>query len=341
MIATLPRIRETVALDIPLRFHPYLHPMVWGGHKLGSVLGKPLPTDELYGESWEISDHPSHRTVVADGPLAGKNLQELMQEHGSELLGASDPDYTAFPWLLKHLDAQDWLSIQVHPDDEAAARLWPGEIGKTEAWFILSAEPGSLVYAGLKHGVTPADLRRALENHTLADCLHHFTPRPGDCVFLPAGTVHAVGGGVLMFEIQQTSDATFRLYDWDRRDAEGRSRTLHIEPGMACINWQAGPVKPIPAEGYPQRPGDRAKPASQQLVDCAFFRIEYLCDNLPFSIDRAGCLRTVTVLQGRGKIDSKPVRAGDVLLLPAALNEVACEPNQSISLLVASLPTRR
>ena len=140
--------------------------------------------------------------------------------------------------------------------------LWPGEGSKTEAWFVLDAAPGSRVYAGLLPGVDEKQLRDALAHGTVADCLHSFEPRPGDCLFLPAGTVHAVGGGVLMAEVQQTSDATFRLFDWNRRDAQGQMRGLHIEQALACIDWETGPVNPIRVEdtptpvSHPRRLGD-------------------------------------------------------------------------------------
>src|SRR5262249_19325002 len=160
----------------------------------------------------------------------------------TELLGADR--CAVFPWLVKYLDARDWLSVQVHPDDEAVRRLWPGEGGKTEAWFVLAAAPESKIYAGLLPGVDEPALRKALATGTVADCLHQFRPRPGDCLFLPAGTVHAVGGGVLLAEVQQTSDATFRLFDWNRVDAQGRPRSLHVEQALACINWRQGPVLP-------------------------------------------------------------------------------------------------
>src|SRR5205823_1669577 len=147
-------------------------------------------------------------------------------------------------------DACDWLSVQGHPDEEAVLRLWPGEGSQTEAWFILAARPGSRVYAGLKTGVDEKQMRAALTAGTVADCLHQWEPRPGDCLFLPAGTVHAVGGGVLMAEVQQTSDATFRLFDWNRRDSAGVARKLHIEEALACIDWNGGPVEPVRASGY-------------------------------------------------------------------------------------------
>src|SRR5437763_8788678 len=152
--------------------------MVWGGRRLADVLGKRLPSDEPYGESWEISDHASHSSRVDRGPLAGRTLHELMTQERPSLLGKAAWRYETFPLLVKLLDANDWLSVQVHPDDEAVRTLWPGEGGKTEAWFILAAEPTSRVYAGLKPGVDEPALREALQRGTVADCLHRFTPRP-------------------------------------------------------------------------------------------------------------------------------------------------------------------
>ena len=235
-------------MKAPLRFESYVRPMVWGGRQLGEVLRKPLPTDAAYGEAWEISDHPSHASVVTHGPYKGQTLRQLMEQSSSALLGESAGRHSRFPWLVKLLDAGDWLSVQVHPNDEHVVRLWPGEGGKTEAWFVLATQPNSRIYAGLLPGVDEKVLREALSRGTVGDCLHQFSPRPGDCVFLPAGTVHAVGGGVLMAEVQQTSDATFRLFDWNRRDAQGRSRQLHIEEALACIDWNSGPVHPVRPE---------------------------------------------------------------------------------------------
>jgi mannose-6-phosphate isomerase len=219
----------------PLRFHPFLRPMVWGGRKLENW-NKRLPTPDPYGESWDLSDHALHASVVVCGPRTGKTLRQLMEQERDAVLGQIQALRRTFPWLVKFLDAKDWLSVQVHPDDRQAERLWPGEGGKTEAWFVLEAEPGSRIYAGLLPGVDEARFRAALAAGRVGECLHQFAPRPGDCVFLPAGTVHAVGGGVLMAEVQQTSDATFRLFDWNRRDAAGKARTLHIEEGLACID---------------------------------------------------------------------------------------------------------
>jgi mannose-6-phosphate isomerase len=315
--------------------------MVWGGRGLAEVLGKELPTAEPYGESWEISDHASHRSVVAGGELAGPTLRDLMQTHSADLLGPARSG-DAFPWLVKYLDARDWLSVQVHPDDQAALRLWPGERGKTEAWFVLAARPGSRVYAGLLPGVDEAALRRAVAAGTVAQCLHRFEPVPGDCLFLPAGTVHAVGGGVLMAEVQQSSDATFRLFDWNRRDAQGRSRQLHLEEALACIDWRAGPVHPVRAAGYPGGPAPAEGPVRQRLVSCRYFHLDYARDSQPFTLGGAGRLQVVMVLHGRGELSARRGRetlaVGHTLLLPAALPEVSVAPWATLGLLIATLP---
>src|SRR5262249_28961480 len=158
----------------------------------------------------------------------GTTLRQLMEQHRDDLLGPAQDRYTVFPWLIKLLDAHDWLSVQVHPDEEVVERLRPGELAKTEAWYVLDAAPNSRIYAGLKPGVGPGEFGRRLAAGTVTDCLHSFQPQPGELVFVPAGTVHAVGGGVLLAEIQQTSDVTFRLFDWNRHDSSGKPRPLHI-----------------------------------------------------------------------------------------------------------------
>ena len=332
-------------VNTPLRFEPYLRPMVWGGRRLGEVLGKRLPSAEAYGEAWEVSDHPLHRSVVRGGPRAGSTLRELMEREPEALLGAGRVAANgAFPWLVKYLDAWDWLSVQVHPDDESARRLWPGEGGKTEAWFVLAAEPGSLVYAGLLPGVDEGVLRRHLERGAVAECLHRFHPEPGDCLFLPAGTVHAVGGGVLLAEVQQTSDATFRLFDWNRRDGWGKPRALHVEQALACIDWSAGPARPVPARGYPAGPGRAPAPGAvrQRLVACPYFELDYVRDREPFPLGGSGRPQAVLALYGRGALETaegpQSLAAGDTLLLPASLAEVFCLPEGPLGLLLASPP---
>jgi mannose-6-phosphate isomerase len=320
-------------LDTPIRFVPFLRPMVWGGRRL-AALGKPLPTAEPYGESWEVSDHALHRSAVASGPLAGRTLRQLLESDPDALLGPGAAAGTPFPWLVKLLDAHDWLSVQVHPDERAVRALWPKEGSKTEAWFILDAAPGSRVYAGLRPGVGPAELLAAVRAGVVTECLHSFEPRPGDCLFLRAGTVHAVGGGVLMAEVQQTSDATYRLFDWNRKDARGQSRELHLADSLACIDWQRGPAEPVRAEGFgaPRR-------GRQALVKCPYFTLDYLQEAEPFRCGGAGRLQAAVVLSGRGRwADGEEVRAGQTWVLPAALPAVECVPDGPLALLLAALP---
>jgi mannose-6-phosphate isomerase len=335
-------------MNTPLRFEPHLRPLVWGGRRLGEVLGKPLPAAAC-GESWEISDHAAHHSVVADGPRRGQTLRRLMEEDRRALLGPAAEVYSVFPWLVKLLDADDWLSVQVHPPEQHVGRLWPGENSKTEAWFVLAAAPESRVYAGLLPGVDEAQLRAAIAKCTVAECLHQYRPRAGDCVFLPAGTVHAVGGGVLMAEVQQTSDATFRLFDWNRADARGQRRPLHVEQALECIDWSAGPVHPVRAAGYPDPEGAEPPstvPLRQRLVACRYFVLEYVRDSRHFAVGGTGRMQVLMVLHGRGELRTEdaqqlPLRPGDSLLLPAALEAVECRPEGGIGLLVSTLPDTR
>lgn len=253
----------------PLQFEPWLRPQVWGGRRLGIELGKHLPDDRTYGESWELSSHPQHVSRVANGPWRGRSLADLWSQQQTSLTGKNS-DREPFPLLIKFLDCHELLSVQVHPDDRLAAQLIPGERGKTEAWVILAAEPDAVIYAGLKPGVTAEQSRRHSERGSVADCLHRLTPHAGDCLFLPAGTVHAVGKGVLMAEVQQSSDATFRLFDWNRPGPDGRPRQLHLDQSLQAIDWQRGPQEMVQPRTikYPDGiPGER-------LVDCEFFRLD-------------------------------------------------------------------
>jgi mannose-6-phosphate isomerase len=330
-------------VNAPLRFQSYLRPMVWGGRQLGDLLSKSLPNGESYGEAWEISDHPSHASVVACGPHKGQTLRQLMEREPVYLLGEAAGRYPRFPWLVKLLDAWDWLSVQVHPNEKDVLRLWPGEGSKTEAWFVLAASPNSRVYAGLLPGVDEKRLRSALHEGTVGDCLHQFVPRPGDCVFLRAGTVHAVGGGVLMAEVQQTSDATFRLFDWNRRDAKGQSRQLHIEESIACIDWNSGPVNPVRVEGYPGTSTNSERGSiRQRLVRCQYFALDYLRQSEPFTCGGEGRLQVLLVLHGRGRLLTGEgvwtLAPGDTLLLPAGLGTLACRPQGDLGVLLSTLP---
>lgn len=320
-------------LDAPLRFEPFLRPMVWGGRLL-ERLGKALPTAEAYGESWELSDHPVARSVVAEGPLIGTPLHELLERAPQALLGPAAQTHRVFPWLFKFLDAHDWLSVQVHPDARAVTRLWPGEGPKNEAWFILATMPDSWIYAGLLPGVGPRELTDALSAGRVAECLHRFQPRPGDFLYLPAGTVHAVGGGVLLAEIQQTSDATFRLFDWNRRDAQGKSRALHVTESLACIDWRRGPTQPVQVANF----GDREQ-RRVPLVQTPYFHVDFVAATTPFALGGQDQLQAFCVFSGGARwATGTELRPGQVWLLPAALDQTLCYPNPMLEGMLCTLP---
>jgi len=327
-------------VDWPLRFVPYLRPMVWGGRALADVLGKSLPDSGPYGESWELSDHPLHYSIAVSPPWTGRSLRQLMEEEADALLGPAAVDHSTFPWLVKFLDARDWLSVQVHPDQDAVRRLRPGEASKNEAWFVIHAEPRSRIYAGLVPGVSEQRFRDALENGTVLDCLHGFLPQAGDCVFLPAGTVHAVGGGVLLAEVQETSDATFRLFDWNRRDALGKPRPLHIDEGLESIHWPQMPVEPVRAQGFGEACDSVER--RQTLVRCAHFTVEYMQGNGSFTLAGQRRVQILIFLRGQGRLENdvcaEDVAAGQVWLLPASLSATACRARTPLKLLLCTLP---
>ena len=307
--------------------------MVWGGRRLEQVLGKPLPTDEPYGEAWELSDHPLHRSTVATGRWAGRTVRELMESDANQLLGSAASFHSQFPWLIKFLDCNDWLSVQVHPDDVARRRLGIGDGSKTEAWFILDAAPGSRIYAGLKPGTDERVLKESLRTGTVADCLGSFEPKPGDCFFLPAGTVHAVGGGVLMAEVQQTSDTTFRLFDW------GRPRPLHVDEAVASIRWDFDPVEPMHVDGFAATPTANQ---SMALVRCPYFYLNYHQFVSPSEFAGNDNMQVVVVLHGDGSFISdagvEPISAGQAWLLPAAMPKIECRPKTTLKLLHCRMP---
>ena len=213
------------------------------------MLAAPLPGDGPVGEAWVLSDRDDHPSKVADGPLKGRTLAQLLEQFPEQLMGNLAGRFRRFPLLLKFLDAREMLSVQVHPADTHTDLLPAGETGKTEAWVVLEAGPQSRIYSGLKPATTAEDLRRALANGAVADDLVCFTPKPGDAVFLPAGTVHSLGGDIVVFEVQQNSDVTFRLYDWDHVDARtGQPRALQVDQALACIDFAdgaAGLVAPV------------------------------------------------------------------------------------------------
>ncbi len=321
----------------PLRFEPIYQYRLWGGRHLAALLAAPLPSGPV-GEAWILSDRDDYASQVADGPLKGQTVTQLLEQFPEQFLGRLTGRFRRFPLLLKFLDAHEMLSVQVHPRKENTNLLPAGETAKTEAWVVLEAAKESRIYAGLRPGITANGLRQAIINGSVTDDLVWFTPKPGDAVFLPAGTVHSLGGDVVVFEIQQNSDVTFRLYDWGHLDAKtGTRRALQVDQAIACIDFAqgaAGLVAPV-VEGT--TPAEREK-----LFDCEHFWLWRLRGGSPFSVGAAGVPRVLVCLEGAGQVEhggaSYAVAKGDLLLLPAVVGACAFLPSSAVNLLEIGIP---
>jgi mannose-6-phosphate isomerase len=322
----------------PLRFEPIYEYRLWGGRRLAGLLSAPLPGDGPIGEAWMLSDRDDHASRVADGPLKGRTLSQLLAQFPEEVMGKLTGRFHRFPLLLKFLDARQMLSVQVHPADADADLLPVGETGKTEAWVVLEASPGSHIFAGLKPGTTETGLRQALAKGGVADCLASFTPKSGDAVFLPAGTVHALGGDIVVFEVQQNSDVTFRLYDWNHVDAKtGQQRPLQVDQALKCIDFAhgaAGLVAPVVEEITPVK--------RERLFHCEQFGLWRLLGDAPFSVGAAGVPRILVVIDGAGQVDhgesTYAARKGDVYLLPAVSGACMFRPRGIVNVLEIEIP---
>ena len=293
----------------PLLFEPLLRQIHWGGRRLGTILSKQLGDATDYAESWEIADQPEDRSVVAQGEHAGCSINELMSQEGGRLMGRH-ADLEQFPLLIKFLDANDWLSLQVHPNDQQAVRYNPDENGKTEAWVIVDAEPDARICAGLRSGVNAEDLMNHLRSGRVEETLHMIPARAGDCIFVPAGTVHALGPGILLAEVQQQSNLTFRLHDWGRVGNNGQSRQLHIDESMQCIDFESGPVTPIVPVQLSN--GDHH---FEELVRCEYFviRRHVSIDEFPIRMDDR--FRILMMLEGEAQVSSE---SGSITLVRGA-----------------------
>jgi mannose-6-phosphate isomerase len=321
----------------PLCFEPILKRIRWGDRRLGTVLGKPIGPENDYAESWELVDYGDEQSVVAAGPFRGWTLSRLVKEQGEVLLGRHR-GLARFPLLVKFIDAMDRLSVQVHPDDQSARRLGVGPNGKTETWVILDAQPGSRIFAGLKPGVDRQSLAKHLERGTVEECLHSFPAKSGDCVFIGAGTVHTIGEGILLAEVQQTSNVTFRLYDWGRLGTDGKPRPLHIQEAMQCIDFGLGPVNPVVARVVADE-SDRP----EELVRCEHFVLRRHHLAQPLALPHDERFRILMPLAGAVDVEAPGYRkrsaVGGTILIPADSQGVVVSPAAGAStLLEAFLP---
>lgn len=316
----------------PLTFQPIFKERVWGGRELARLFGKALPPGAPIGESWEISDRPGDVSVVANGPFAGKDLRWLMENHAREILGDAKPAAAGrFPLLCKILDAREKLSLQVHPPANKAAEL--GGEPKTEMWFIAAAAPKAELYVGLKRGVTRADFEKKISDGSVADCFHRVPVRAGDAMFLPSGRVHAIGAGLVIFEIQQNSDTTYRVFDWNRVGLDGQPRELHVAQSLASIDFND--FEPGRVETKFVTDGKIHK---RLLVNDPLFNVE------AWKLNPAGRgplapkkLQIVAVTAGQAEIKSGEMAvnlsAGQFCLVPAGLEQAEISAKSAATLL--------
>jgi mannose-6-phosphate isomerase len=321
----------------PLRFEPLYQYRIWGSRRLGRLLSEPLPGDGPIGEAWLLSDRDDEASRVADGPLKGKTIAELTAQSPLELLGNLAGRFIRFPLLLKLLDVKQPLSVQVHPPDACKSLIPIGETGKTEAWVVLETGPEARIYAGLQAGATACRMRRAIADGTLVGELAEFTPNPGDAVLIRAGTVHSLTD-VVVFELQQNSDVTFRLYDWDHIDPRTlQRRPLQVEQAIACIDFDQRAVTPLAPRMLERRPVLR-----EQLIHCDQFAATRIGGRVPFSVGKPQTPRVLVCLEGSGHLEyagqTYAFARGQVLLSPAVVGACVCQPHGSISILEISLP---
>lgn len=312
------------ALPDVLLMRPYFREMVWGGRRLEELLGKDLPADKAIGESFELSAYPGRESAVAAGPLAGRDLRGLFEEYGEQLVGRQVRERYGdrFPLLIKLLDAQQDLSVQVHPDDAYTQRQGLEDAGKMEAWFVLHADQGRVAY-GLQPGVDPQAFAAALENGRVEEVIRFHPVQAGDVLFVPPGTVHALCSGVLLYEVQQSSDLTFRIYDYGRLGLDGKLRQLHIEEAMEVIDFGAQLAGPRPWRSQPSAEADRAV-----LAECEHFRLNLYCPAGDQVRHAAGdSFLALTLIAGKAEVSGGrgrgraaerfALRPGDTALIPA------------------------
>ena len=322
----------------PLTFEPVLRHYIWGGRNLENLYGRPLPPGTT-AESWEISGHPNGSTAVDAGPLTGQSVPDVLAAYREDLVGTRAAwalERDKFPLLIKLLDAQKRLSVQVHPSDEYALEHENGELGKTEMWYVLHAQPHAELILGLEPGVTREDFRRAIEDNQLDKWMHHLSVKPGDAVFVPAGTLHCLLEGLLVAEIQQNSDTTYRVYDWGRLGKDGKPRSLHVEKALDVINFEKirpGPYRPVLV-------ADQDGLARQEITRSEYFVVEKVTLQ-PGAIYQGQTNGESLEIWGNVEGESELTWAGEPIslptirfcLVPAVMGDFAVRTKESATLL--------
>ena len=308
----------------PLTFEPIFMERIWGGRKLADLFGKNLPANKRIGESWEIVDRPEAQSVVSNGPLKGKTLHELWSQHRQEIFGTL-PEAARFPVLIKLLDAQEKLSLQVHPPEKVAAKL--GGESKTECWYVAAADAGAELFVGFKKSITRQQFEKSLRAGSAADEVHTVKVRAGDAMFLPAGRFHGVGAGNLLVEIQQNSDTTYRVFDWNRIDqATGKPRQLHVDQALKSIDFNDVAPKLI-------------EPQGELLVRHELFEIQRWNLDTAREIAAPGQFAIVSCLTGLLSCADVDLRPGEFFLAPASLQERQLKPrSDGTTLLRITIP---
>jgi mannose-6-phosphate isomerase len=315
----------------PLTFERIFKERIWGGRNLQTLYGKALPKDQRVGESWEICDRPGDESVIANGTLRGKSLHWLMEQCPSDLLGPGKPVPPRFPLLIKIIDAQETLSLQVHPPPGVAAQL--GGEPKTEMWYVARAGPKSELFVGLRKGVTRGEFERELAAQTVAQCFHRIAVKEGDAMFLPSGRVHALGAETVIFEIQQNSDTTYRVFDWNRVDRNGKPRELHIPQSLASIDFTDFEPALLPRTSTPAHPG-----TIRPLVRDDLFTVDFRQWNKGDQVNQPeGRMHIFGVVKGALRIEGAgeavEIGAGQFCLIPACCNGIVVRAKEAASFL--------
>jgi mannose-6-phosphate isomerase len=307
----------------PLTFKPIFIERMWGGRRLESNFGKNLPPDARIGESWEIVDREEAQSVVRNGAMRGKTLHELWTQDRQEIFGGL-PDSPRFPLLIKLLDAQEQLSLQVHPPEKIAAKL--GSEPKTEFWYVAAADDKAEFFVGLRKQTARSEFKNALESGTAATLVHTIGVKAGDAMFLPAGRLHTIGAGNLLVEIQQNSDTTYRVFDWNRLDEDGKARELHVDQALQCIDFN---------DCEPQL----VKPKGELLVKHKLFEIQKWKLDKPREVAPSGEFAIVFCLSGSLGCADVDLARGEFFLVPASLQDRQLKPlNEGTTLLRVTIP---